>query len=133
MRCGPVRGPEQHPYPRVASCAASHRRFPLLMMLIDSHCHLDFPDFVGELDALIVRARAADGGEHSPVSPDRKSVGERPKFGHHRQCCHQSAPSHGGSKGVKGWNHRCPEGKISHRLCRSTVVLRQHAAGPFIP
>jgi TatD DNase family protein len=29
-------------------------------MLIDSHCHLDFPDFADELDALITRARAAD-------------------------------------------------------------------------
>jgi len=28
-------------------------------MLIDSHCHLDFPDFNGEHDALIARARAA--------------------------------------------------------------------------
>ena len=28
-------------------------------MLIDSHCHLDFPDFAGELDALISRARTA--------------------------------------------------------------------------
>lgn len=28
-------------------------------MLIDSHCHLDFPDFAGELDAVIARARAA--------------------------------------------------------------------------
>ncbi len=29
-------------------------------MLIDSHCHLDFPDFAGELDAVL--ARAADAG-----------------------------------------------------------------------
>ena len=28
-------------------------------MLIDSHCHLDFPDFEGDLDAVIARARAA--------------------------------------------------------------------------
>src|SRR5215468_7305201 len=28
-------------------------------MLIDSHCHLDFPDFSGELDAVVGRARAA--------------------------------------------------------------------------
>lgn len=28
-------------------------------MLVDSHCHLDFPDFEGELDAIIARARAA--------------------------------------------------------------------------
>ncbi len=29
------------------------------MILIDSHCHLDFPDFSGELEALIARAHAA--------------------------------------------------------------------------
>lgn len=28
-------------------------------MLVDSHCHLDFPDFAEELDAVIGRARAA--------------------------------------------------------------------------
>jgi TatD DNase family protein len=28
-------------------------------MLIDSHCHLDFPDFAAELDAVVARARAA--------------------------------------------------------------------------
>lgn len=30
-----------------------------LPSLVDSHCHLDFPDFDGEHDALIARARAA--------------------------------------------------------------------------
>jgi len=28
-------------------------------MLIDSHCHLDFPDFSAEVDAVVARARAA--------------------------------------------------------------------------
>ena len=28
-------------------------------MLVDSHCHLDFPDFSAELDAIVQRARAA--------------------------------------------------------------------------
>ena len=31
-------------------------------MLVDSHCHLDFPDFAPELDAVIARAQAADVG-----------------------------------------------------------------------
>jgi TatD DNase family protein len=29
------------------------------LMLVDSHCHLDFPDFASELDAVVARARAA--------------------------------------------------------------------------
>jgi TatD DNase family protein len=29
------------------------------MTVIDSHCHLDFPDFAEELDAIVARARAA--------------------------------------------------------------------------
>ena len=31
-------------------------------MLVDSHCHLDFPDFAPELDQVVERARAADVG-----------------------------------------------------------------------
>jgi len=27
--------------------------------LVDSHCHLDFPDLIGEIDAVVARARAA--------------------------------------------------------------------------
>jgi TatD DNase family protein len=30
-----------------------------LPALVDSHCHLDFPDFAGEIDALVARAAAA--------------------------------------------------------------------------
>ncbi len=32
------------------------------MMLVDSHCHLDFPDFAEELDDVVARARAAGVG-----------------------------------------------------------------------
>ncbi|HWC94370.1 MAG TPA: TatD family hydrolase, partial [Pseudolabrys sp.] len=31
-------------------------------MIVDSHCHLDFPDFASELDAVVARARASDIG-----------------------------------------------------------------------
>jgi TatD DNase family protein len=45
-------------------------------MLIDSHCHLDFPDFAGEQDALIVRARAADVGRMVTISTRVKRHGD---------------------------------------------------------
>ena len=37
-------------------------------MLVDSHCHLDFPDFSTEIDDIIVRARAADIGRIVTIS-----------------------------------------------------------------
>jgi TatD DNase family protein len=38
------------------------------MMLIDSHCHLDFPDFAAERDAVVARARAAGLGRMITIS-----------------------------------------------------------------
>lgn len=37
-------------------------------MLIDSHCHLDFPDFVEERDAIVARAKAAGVGRLITIS-----------------------------------------------------------------
>lgn len=37
-------------------------------MLVDSHCHLDFPDFAAELDAVVARARAAGIGRMVTIS-----------------------------------------------------------------
>ncbi len=31
-------------------------------MLVDSHCHLDFPDYAGDVEAVVMRARAAGVG-----------------------------------------------------------------------
>jgi TatD DNase family protein len=45
-------------------------------MLIDSHCHLDFPDFSGELDAIIGRARAVGVGRMVTISTRIKRHGD---------------------------------------------------------
>jgi Mg-dependent DNase len=37
-------------------------------MIIDSHCHLDFPDFAPERDAVVRRARAAGVGRMITIS-----------------------------------------------------------------
>jgi TatD DNase family protein len=45
-------------------------------MLIDSHCHLDFPDFSGDLDAIMARAVAADVARVVTISTRVKRLGE---------------------------------------------------------
>jgi len=37
-------------------------------MLVDSHCHLDFPDFTGDLDGIVSRAEAAGIGRILTIS-----------------------------------------------------------------
>ena len=52
-------------------------------MLIDSHCHLDFPDFKDELDGVVARAKAAGVGRMVTIStrvrrqPDLLAIAER--------------------------------------------------------
>ena len=45
-------------------------------MLVDSHCHLDFPDFAGELDAIVGRARDAGVGRMVTISTQVKKHGD---------------------------------------------------------
>ncbi len=52
-------------------------------MLVDSHCHLDFPDFAHELEAVVARAEATDIGRIVTIStrvrkhPDVLAIAER--------------------------------------------------------
>jgi TatD DNase family protein len=52
-------------------------------MLVDSHCHLDFPDFADELEAVVARADAAGIGRIVTIStrvrkhPDVLAIAER--------------------------------------------------------
>src|ERR1700730_8433011 len=45
-------------------------------MLIDSHCHLDFPDFSSDLDALVARAAEAGVGRMVTISTRVRRLGE---------------------------------------------------------
>lgn len=45
-------------------------------MLIDSHCHLDFPDFSSDLDAIVARAAEAGIGRMVTISTRVRRLGE---------------------------------------------------------
>jgi TatD DNase family protein len=45
-------------------------------MLVDSHCHLDFPDFAEELDDIVARAAAADVGLIVTISTRVRRFGQ---------------------------------------------------------
>lgn len=45
-------------------------------MLVDSHCHLDFPDFADDLDGIVARARAAGIGRMVTISTRVRRLNE---------------------------------------------------------
>src|SRR5579871_2978243 len=45
-------------------------------MLVDSHCHLDFPDFAGDLDGIVARAASAGVDRMVTISTRVRRLGE---------------------------------------------------------
>ena len=44
-------------------------------MLVDSHCHLDFPDFAADLDGIVARAETAGIGRIVTISTRVRRLG----------------------------------------------------------
>src|ERR1700757_4021231 len=57
---------------------AENQRLSRGLTLVDSHCHLDFPDFSGELDAVVARAQAAGIARMGTISTRIKRHAEIP-------------------------------------------------------
>src|SRR6195256_4953448 len=49
---------------------------PINPMLVDSHCHLDFPDFQADLDGVVARARSVGIGRFVTISTRVKRQSE---------------------------------------------------------
>ena len=67
--CRPTRLPApKGVFPRYVEAARSPAAEPRLTSLVDSHCHLDFPDFAAEREAIVARASAAGIGRMVTIS-----------------------------------------------------------------
>jgi TatD DNase family protein len=63
-------------------------------MLVDSHCHLDFPDFDADRDALVARARAAGVGTMVTISTRVRRFAEIRAIAEHYERIYCSIGTH---------------------------------------
>ena len=60
-------------FPRYVEPKEPTERFDV--MLVDSHCHLDFPDFADDLDGIVARAETAGIGRIVTISTRVRRLG----------------------------------------------------------
>ena len=60
---------------RYFRATSNRRRERVEPMLVDSHCHLDFPDFADDLDGIVARAAAAGIGRIVTISTRVRRLG----------------------------------------------------------
>ena len=89
-------------------------------MLVDSHCHLDFPDFAAERDAVIARARAAGVGTMLTIGtrldqfPAVRAIAEA----YDDVWCSVGAHPH------EAADHAATDGRAVGRACRASAGHR---------
>jgi len=70
------------------------------MMLVDSHCHLNFPDFKDDLDGVITRARDAGVGVMQTICTDMAEFDEVRGIAEHYENIYCSVGVHPNESGV---------------------------------
>jgi len=91
---------------------------PQVPEIVDSHCHLDFPDFNGELDAILTRARAAGVRRMVTIctrlknEPTVRAIAEAHDGVFYAAGTHPMTPAahHGGTGNRPSPHHPCPRG-----------------------
>ena len=105
-------------------------------MLIDSHCHLDFPDLAGRLPDVLARARAAgvgrDGDDLDPCRAAARPTARSPRRTREVYCTvgthpHNAAPSRTCRAGARS-RPVAPSALHRHRRGGPRLFLRQEPA-----
>ena len=72
-----------------------------LMMLVDSHCHLNFPDFKNDMDAVIARARENGVGVMQTICTEMEEFDEVSAIAEKHDFIYCSVGVHPNESGVK--------------------------------